>query len=160
MDAQIWGPGAWKFIHSSALYYPQQPSKDQKRSMRDFLTSLQDVLPCSKCRSHYRENLDPVKLDTALGSRDTLFVWTVDMHNKVNLSNQKRQLTIQEALDEMAKTYAPENNPVLACSKHRLKVIEWLVLLAALIVIILIITAKPAFPHTKNIGLDLQRTNI
>lgn len=98
MDPELWGPDAWTFIHSVALTYPVDPTMTQKEGYRKFFTSLVDVLPCSICGKNYERHLVKHPLEQALKSRTTLFRWSVDMHNEVNLLNGKKIVSYDEAL--------------------------------------------------------------
>ena len=96
-DPDVWGPGAWVFIHSVALNYPSSPSEADKTSYYEFFKGLGGVLPCMKCRQHYISNFgDGGTLQTALSETDdprAVFKWTVDVHNMVNRSNGKPSLS-------------------------------------------------------------------
>ena len=86
----IWGPHGWKFIHYITMAYPQNPTPTQKEKYKVFLLLLKDVLPCSLCAKHYEENLNILPLtDHVLSSRNNLVRWGIDIHNKVNESNNK-----------------------------------------------------------------------
>ncbi len=99
MDPQVWGPGAWKFLHSVTLQYPLKPTYTDKKNYADFFTMLQYVLPCPTCQEHYKKNLKMYPIQTQ--SRDKLVEWLVHIHNQVNLSNGKRMWS----LDEFYKHY-------------------------------------------------------
>jgi hypothetical protein len=87
MNSKIWGPSFWFIIHSVAINFPDNPSEDEKRKHEIFFTSLQYVLPCEKCREHYKKNLRQHDLRKALESKKGIFDWSVRMHNEVNVSN-------------------------------------------------------------------------
>ena len=40
MNPNIWGPGAWTFLHSVTLNYPDTPSQQDKNEYADFFKSL------------------------------------------------------------------------------------------------------------------------
>jgi len=105
MDPEIWGPKAWFFIHNIALTYPRNPNINDKQMYKNFFINLGNVLPCSVCKVHYKENLIESELDIGLNSNIDLFKWTVDIHNKVNKQNNKKIFTYEEALNELNKHY-------------------------------------------------------
>ncbi len=88
LGPNIWGPHGWKFIHYTAFAYPNNPTNDIKENYKNFFTILGDVLPCKLCSDHYKENLllHPLS-DAVLSDRDSLFKWTIDIHNEVNKLN-------------------------------------------------------------------------
>jgi predicted RND superfamily exporter protein len=95
----IWGPHGWKFIHYITMAYPQNPTSTQKEKYKVFLLLLKDVLPCSLCAKHYEENLNILPLtDHVLSSRDNLVRWGIDIHNKVNESNNKPIYKYEDAI--------------------------------------------------------------
>ena len=51
-----WGPHAWKFLHYVSLGYSSNPTREEKEKYKSFFLLLQDVLPCSICREHFKEN--------------------------------------------------------------------------------------------------------
>lgn len=106
-----WGKEGWKFIHYVALTYPSKPTEKDKAKYLKFFESLQDVLPCEICASHFREHMKqhPIKMET---NRE-LFNWTVDIHNIVNTQNGKKILTYDEAFDELFKDDKEINPDIL-----------------------------------------------
>jgi len=48
----VWGPLLWNFLHMVSLNY--RPEKEQE--YRNFLQSLQKVLPCLHCRTNFSKN--------------------------------------------------------------------------------------------------------
>lgn len=89
MHPIVWGPHAWKFINAIALVYPENPSIRIKESMKNFILSLVDILPCAKCAKHYKTNIEEYNIDEVVCSREKLMQWSVDIHNKVNKSQNK-----------------------------------------------------------------------
>lgn len=95
-----WGPPAWKFIHYIALAYPNNPSQDDKNNYENFFVSLQNVLPCNKCKENYKKHLQIFPLKESLDDNKSLFKWSVDIHNEVNRLNNKNIFTLEQAYDE------------------------------------------------------------
>lgn len=69
-------------MHIVSLGSPASPSTEEKEGIRMFYESLQIVIPCPICRTHYKEAL--VTIPIRLGSRDELVEWVYDIHNHVN----------------------------------------------------------------------------
>jgi len=89
MNVDFWGPGAWKFIHSISFAYPEVPDEVDKQNMYQFLISLAYVLPCDRCRKHYKNWLKSNSPINAVSSRNTLSHWFVDLHNQINMRKHK-----------------------------------------------------------------------
>ena len=95
----VWGPHGWKFIHYVTLGYPENPTPYQKERYKTFLLLLQDVLPCSLCANHYKENLQKRPLtNDILNSRHKLIKWGIDIHNDVNEMNNKPIINYVDAI--------------------------------------------------------------
>ncbi len=100
MNPDIWGPPAWTFLHYVTTKYPECPSTEDKKHMRQFFTELGYVLPCFNCRDHYKTNITKRPLtDTVLSSRQGLSEWLIDIHNDVNVATNKPTLTYAEAFN-------------------------------------------------------------
>jgi len=95
-----WGNEGWHLIHYVTLNYPSSPTEEDKKRYIGFLESLQYVLPCEGCSYNWglKVKEHPPKLD----NRKEFFEWSVDMHNEVNKSHGKKELTYEEALKQIA----------------------------------------------------------
>lgn len=99
MLPSIWGPHLWFIMHVISFEYPQQPSEYDKRIYHDFYNSLKDVIPCQDCRKHYRDFITRYPISPHLDTRDNLIKWVIQVHNFVNKSLGKPELTTQQVLD-------------------------------------------------------------
>jgi hypothetical protein len=101
MSPLFWGFAGWHFIHAVALGYPHEPSEEIKKAYSIFFSMIPYVLPCPFCGKHFSENMskNPIRLDNKM----ELFKWTVEMHNFVNESKGRKQLTVEEAFEEFKK---------------------------------------------------------
>lgn len=95
----IWGPPFWAAIHLACLAAPKAIDAEREAGFRQFFTAMQHVLPCKKCRVHMAENLGELPLAPAVfaGGRDSLFAWSVALHNRVNAANGKPEMTADAA---------------------------------------------------------------
>ena len=91
----VWGPSAWKLIHLAAAAFPENPTNDVRARYAAFFGSLEYVLPCGGCRMGYRALLNgSLKLSPeVLADRLSLFRWTVELHNAVNVKLGKQVST-------------------------------------------------------------------
>jgi hypothetical protein len=97
MDPDSWGPPAWIFLHSVTLTYPLKPTKEEMKNYYNFFMSLQYILPCNKCRYHYKQNLIKYPLSKdILSSKKKVIKWLYDIHNNINRMNSKRNITLDE----------------------------------------------------------------
>lgn len=106
MKPEIWGSHAWIFLHSVTMNYPDNPTPQDKREMKDFFNSLKYVLPCEKCAKNFQRNMAKYPLtDKILSSRDSLIKWLIDIHNMVNRENKKPVYSHKDAIRKLEKLY-------------------------------------------------------
>ncbi len=108
MEPNIWGPGAWLFLHSITFQYPDNPTELDKENYKTFFESLQEVLPCPSCSEHYKNNLN--KFPIRVESKDELIEWLIDIHNEVNVINNKEVLTYDQVKNNYKKIYNKSSN--------------------------------------------------
>ena len=110
---EVWGPFFWHTIHIAALGYSQDPNYSEKKAMKEFFESLQIIIPCPICRTHYISHMAKLPIGPSLDSRKDLFRWTVDLHNDVNTMLGKRSYTETEVLQYYARLGARGSSPVI-----------------------------------------------
>ena len=98
MKPEYWGPHAWKFLHYVCLNYPDNPTKDDTDAMKNYINSFSEIIPCPTCKSDFKKIIEEYDLNTILESRESLFEWSVDVHNRVNAKLGKRTLSYTQAL--------------------------------------------------------------
>ena len=96
----VWGPPAWTFLHTVTYNYPENPSDNDKKNYHNFFMTLQHVLPCEKCKGHYKQNIQKYDLNNSLDNRDDLVKWLIDLHNEVNRDNGKRVWSYSEVYNK------------------------------------------------------------
>jgi len=106
----IWGPHGWKFIHYVTLSYPVFPNQENKDNYKKFFIALQHVLPCHKCRKHYKENLEQFPLnDLVLSNNENLVKWGIDLHNYINNLHNKPSISYSDAYKLFNNDFKIEN---------------------------------------------------
>lgn len=96
-DPKIWGPSGWIFLHSVTKGYPECPTEEDKRVMKDFFIKTGKVLPCERCRANYSLHLIKYPLtNEILASRQKLEKWLLNIHNEVNKQLEKKESDIGE----------------------------------------------------------------
>jgi hypothetical protein len=70
----------------SAEGEPMTPEKRQ--AYITFFESMPDILPCTMCGKHLKDNLKILPVDP-----DNLFEWSVDLHNLVNTQLNKPEIS-------------------------------------------------------------------
>jgi hypothetical protein len=95
MLPEIWGKHFWYMLHFITLEYPENPSDEHKLHYSQYLHDLTHVLPCEKCSKEYMSYItsNPPSID----NRDTLFSWSVDFHNYINIHLNKPCMSLEQA---------------------------------------------------------------
>ena len=91
----VWGPPMWHFLHTMSFNYPVEPSQQQKKQYLNFVYSLQNVLPCGKCRENLKLNMKELPLTiNDMKSRETFSKYIYTLHEHINkMLNKKSGLS-------------------------------------------------------------------
>lgn len=85
-----WGPSKWKELHLRT----KQPGFDLAFE-NNWLSVFSSTIPCGECRRHWKEALD--KHPPVLTSSEDYFRWTIEIHNVLNASLGKPEMSLSEA---------------------------------------------------------------
>jgi|TARA_A100001035_G_scaffold78_1_gene61 hypothetical protein len=101
MMTSIWGPPLWHSLHTISFNYPVQPTETQKKDYYKFFLSLENVLPCGKCRTNFKKNIIDVPFNMdVMESRYTFSKYVYDLHEHINkMLNKKSGLTYEMVRD-------------------------------------------------------------
>jgi hypothetical protein len=101
MLTYIWGPNVWHFLHTMSFNYPVNPTGLQKRQYKSFIYSLQNVLPCGKCRANLVKNMTKLPLlDKHMESRHTFSLYIYKLHELINqMLNKESHLSYEDVRD-------------------------------------------------------------
>ncbi|XP_031127763.1 FAD-linked sulfhydryl oxidase ERV1-like [Ipomoea triloba] len=78
------GRATWIFLHTLAAQYPEKPTRQQKKDVKELMGILSRMYPCKDCADHFKEVLraNPVQA----GSQAEFSQWLCHVHNVVNRS--------------------------------------------------------------------------
>ncbi|KAG6600291.1 FAD-linked sulfhydryl oxidase ERV1 [Cucurbita moschata] len=78
------GRATWTFLHILAAQYPDHPTRQQKKDVKELMAILSRMYPCGECADHFKEVLraNPVEA----GSHAEFSGWLCRVHNVVNRS--------------------------------------------------------------------------
>jgi hypothetical protein len=108
----VWGPFFWHTMHVAALGYPKEPTYTEKKAAKEFYESLQFMLPCGICREHYAKHIQANPISTFLDRRADLFRWTIMVHNEVNKTLKKPEMSEQEVMGYYSRLGKRDRSPV------------------------------------------------
>jgi FAD-linked sulfhydryl oxidase len=110
MNPEIWGPGAWTFLHTITLNYPNNPDIDVIDYHKNFFVLLKNIIPCEKCRLHYSQYLIDNPIDDVLNNKQDFVIWLNKLHNEINVRNNKPEMNIKNMIKLYRKKYSEKNN--------------------------------------------------
>ncbi len=89
-----WAPLTWYIFHKISLDY-DDTHKDHYVA---FFQSMKTVIPCKTCRNHFIENtkLEENQVEKNI-TPETIFSWTVRLHNLVNRTTKKKEYESNDA---------------------------------------------------------------
>jgi len=91
MLTTVWGPSMWHYLHTMSFNYPVHPTDADKTHYRDFILSLEHVLPCGKCRKNLHNNFKKLPLEMKhMASRATFSRYIYELHEVINKMLKKR----------------------------------------------------------------------
>lgn len=95
MTITVWSHPTWKMIH----YYASKYDKTSKYALsyKAFVSCLQFLLPCPKCRNHLKDNLANHPIDQYFSSEVDLFTWSYILHQTVSSQLGKVGIPIHDA---------------------------------------------------------------
>jgi hypothetical protein len=95
MLTSVWGPAQWHFLHTMSFNYPVNPTPEEKKHYKDYITNLQYVLPCKYCRINLTNNLKKKPLQMChMVSRETFSRYIYELHETINkMLNKKSNLS-------------------------------------------------------------------
>lgn len=107
-----WGPLLWKLLHGLAeklgTQKPEILAADEAREMVLILRGLEVIMPCEKCRKHYKEYrvknpYDIFAQRRGLGLKRGVREWLYMLHETVNKKNGTESQLLLENMESMYK---------------------------------------------------------
>lgn len=149
IDPTFWGPKGWFFIDSIVLSYPDNPKPEDQQIFRNFILSLETILPCEGCRYHFGEfvAVNPLS-DEVMANKKNLINWILACHNNVRKYQKKSQFT----LDEFYNYYIRENNLKIVNSNIKSSFIEKFTNNSSYIILIIVLLISAIFVYKRYIN--------
>jgi len=127
-EPAIWGPSMWRLLHTLAERLGKQTSllliQDEQRAWIHFIRSVENVIPCKRCKAHFGAWVRKNRPDSAV-TKDAARSWLWGIHDEVN---KERALT-GPTLDDMEGLYASRSSYELTrdseeCVGHLLEAVQ------------------------------------
>lgn len=107
IDPNIWGPHYWFFLHTIAFHYPENPNDVTKRKYYDLIHNFPLFIPDAKIGDAFSTLLDKYPLSPYLCSRQSFLRWVFFIHNKINYSLGKPEVTYMDGVKLYKEMYLP-----------------------------------------------------
>lgn len=88
-DTAALGRSTWTFLHTTAAYYPLSAPVAMQNQMRNLLSSLSILYPCTPCAEDFQDKVKETPPD--LTGREGLSRWLCERHNEVNMKLGKER---------------------------------------------------------------------
>jgi len=108
LDPDIWGPHYWFVLHTISLTYPTNPNDVTKKKYYDFIQNIPLFLPSQTIGNKFSKYLDMYPVTPYLDSRESFIKWVNFIHNKVNVSIGKEELTLTDSMTKYYENYKPK----------------------------------------------------
>ena len=108
LDPTVWGPYYWFVLHTIALTYPLTPNETIKKKYYDFIHNLPLFLPVQTIGNQFSLLIDKYPVTPYLDSRPSLMKWFHFIHNKINSTLNKPEITMEEAMVKYYDHYKPK----------------------------------------------------
>lgn len=105
LDAKIWGPHYWFFIHTVAMTYPHHPNTVTKKKYYEFVQNLPLFIPVEQISKEFERILDLFPVIPYLDNRDSFVRWTHFIHNKINEKIEKPTIPLDQFFVEYYNEY-------------------------------------------------------
>lgn len=137
-DPHVWGPHYWFFLHSVSESYPKFPNAVTKRKYYDLLQNFPLFIPNQEIGNKFSEMLDKYPVTPYLDNRDSFVRWVHFIHNKVNVTLGKEEISLPAALEKYRAEYKPKAiilSDKISLRKHYIH--AFLILLLLLLIYVL-----------------------
>ena len=108
LDPKVWGPHYWFFLHTIALTYPILPNEVMRKKYYNFIQNLPLFLPIPELGNEFSKMIDRYPVTPYLESRQDFIRWMHFIHNKINVSLDLPEKTLEETMTEYYEQYKPK----------------------------------------------------
>lgn len=104
---EVWGPHYWFFLMTIALTYPDNANVLTKRKYYDLIQNMPIFIPNAEISKNFSNMLNEYPVTPYLDNRDSFVRWIVFIHNRINEKLGKREITIDDAMNQYFREMVP-----------------------------------------------------
>ena len=135
LEPKVWGPHYWFVLFSIALSYPTHANNVVKKKYYDFIQNFPLFIPHREIGNDFMQLIDTYPVTPYLDNRDSFLRWVHFIHNRVNITLGKEEISLKKALEEYYIHY--ESNKVI--QKNTMKItkyiLAWMILCFVIILV-------------------------
>lgn len=130
LDAEVWGPHYWMFLMTAAASYPDNPNAVIKRKFYDLIQNMPVFIPNHDIADNFSRLLDRYPVTPYLDSRSSLMKWVHFIHNRVNVSLGRDEMSLSEAMERYYTQFKPRRIQFFEELKAREKIVYFFIVVA------------------------------
>ena len=108
LEPKVWGPFYWFVLHTITLSYPLNPNEVTKKKYYEFIQNLPLFIPNSDIGDAFSKIINDYPVTPYLDSRPSFIKWMHFIHNKINLSLGKDEVSMDDAMISYYDHYKPK----------------------------------------------------
>jgi hypothetical protein len=108
LEPKVWGPFYWFVLHTITLSYPLNPNEVTKKKYYEFIQNLPLFIPNSDIGDAFSKIINDYPVTPYLDSRPSFIKWMHFIHNKINLSLGKEEVSMDDAMISYYEHYKPK----------------------------------------------------
>lgn len=81
------GRAAWKLFHTTMARFPDKPTTEESKALKDYIHLFARLYPCGECATHFQQIIKKYPPQTS--TRSSAAAWACFVHNEVNISKDK-----------------------------------------------------------------------
>ena len=132
LDATIWGPQYWFFLHTMTMTYPLKANDVVKKKYYDFIQNLPLFIPDASMSKSFQTILDTYPVSPYLDTRDSLTRWMHFIHNKINKRLGKREISMTKFYEDYHEKYKTRNVKIVEYARTKRQLLYALLMCALL----------------------------
>jgi len=133
LDATIWGPQYWFFLHTMTMTYPLKANDVVKKKYYDFIQNLPLFIPDASMSKSFQTILDTYPVSPYLDTRDSLTRWMHFIHNKINKRLGKPEISMTKFYEDYHEKYKTRNIKIVEYAKTKRQILYALLMCALLV---------------------------
>ena len=108
LEPKVWGPFYWFVLHTITLSYPLNPNEVTKKKYYEFIQNLPLFIPNPEIGDTFSKIINDYPVTPYLDSRPSFIKWMHFIHNKINLSLGKEEVSMDDAMISYYEHYKPK----------------------------------------------------